>query len=159
MTHQETSRALNRDVFLLLVLGAFAIGFFVLTRNLAAREKRMELRIAAVWYTKGQDQMAAGSNADAVESFRKAVANDRTNRRYAFALADALTSASHEVEAAQIVLRLRELDPEDAQINLVLARLTKQRTCRKQCVITRTQFMAAGLVLKLTNGDGKSVSN
>lgn len=134
MAQEETSRAFNRDVFLLLALGAFAIGLFALTRNLAALEKRMELRIAEMWYTKGEGQMGSGSVANAVGSFRKAVANDRNNRKYAFALADALGAANHDVEAEQIVLRLRELDPEDAQINLVLARLASKQGDLPQAV-------------------------
>lgn len=134
MTQQETSRALDRDVFMLLALGGIAIGLFIFTRNLAARETRMELRMAAMWYTKGEDQMGSGSHADAVESFRRAVANDRNNRKYAFALAEALGAGNHDAEAAQIVLRLRELDPEDAEINLVLARLASKQGDLPQAV-------------------------
>ena len=119
---------------MLLVLGGIAIGLFIFTKNLAARETRMELRMAAMWYTKGEDQMRSGSNARAVESFRRAVANDRNDRKYAFALADALGADNHDAEAAQIVLRLRELDPEDAEINLVLARLAAKQGDLAQAV-------------------------
>lgn len=119
---------------MLLVLGGIAIGLFIFTRNLAARETRMELRMAAMWYAQGEDQMGSGSHAHAVESFRRAVANDRNNRKYAFALADALGADNHDAEAAQIVLRLRELDPEDAQINLVLARLASKQGDLPQAV-------------------------
>jgi predicted Zn-dependent protease len=67
--------------------------------------------------------MASRLVEQAIDSFRKAVASDRENRQYTFALANALAAGNHNQEAKQTVLRLRELDPEDAEVNLVLAGL------------------------------------
>jgi predicted Zn-dependent protease len=54
---------------------------------------------------------------------RKAVRNDPNNSTYAIRLADALADGGHNAEAMQALSRLRESDPEDAGINLHLARL------------------------------------
>jgi len=127
VTEPQTSRALDRDVFWLLVLAAIAIGLFFLTRNIAAKDRQLEIHTAATWYAKGEQQVDSGLTEKAIDSFRKAVANDRENQKYAFALARALAAGNHDLEAAQTVLRLREADPEDAQINLVLAGLASKR--------------------------------
>jgi tetratricopeptide (TPR) repeat protein len=120
---QETARAVDRDVFLLIALIGIATALFLVTRNVAARQHETDTRIAATWFVRGQRQMDSGSAQQAIDSFRNAVAGDRENRRYAFALADALAAADRNQEAEQTVLRLREFDPENAEINLVLARL------------------------------------
>ncbi len=49
------------------------------------------------------------------------------NRTYTLALANALAAGNHDAEAEQTLLRLRESDPEDAAINLQLARLVAKR--------------------------------
>ena len=128
MSEQDTSRALDRDVFLLSVLVAIATALFFFTKQVAAREHQMEIRIAAIWYNTGEAQMGTGAIEKAIDSFRRAVANDRQNRKYAFGLADALAAGNHDQEAEQTVLRLRELDPENAEINLDLARLASKRS-------------------------------
>jgi tetratricopeptide (TPR) repeat protein len=124
---QDTSRALDRDVFLLSLLAAIATALFLFTKDVAVREHRMEVRIAAVWYKTGEGLMGSGAIERAIDSFRRAVASDPLNRKYAFALADALAAGNHDQEAEQTVLRLRELDPENAEINLDLARLASKR--------------------------------
>jgi tetratricopeptide (TPR) repeat protein len=83
----------------------------------------MEAQIAAFWYARGQRELQSGSVNQAIESFRKAVAEDREHSKYAFALANALAAANYDQEAMQTILRLREFDPENAEINLTLARL------------------------------------
>jgi tetratricopeptide (TPR) repeat protein len=127
VSDQDTSRALDRDVFLLSLLAAIATALFLFTKYVATREQQMEVRIAAIWYDTGEAQIGAGAIQKAIDSFQRAVANDRQNRKYAFALADALAAGNHDREAEQTVLRLRELDPENAEINLDLARLASKR--------------------------------
>jgi tetratricopeptide (TPR) repeat protein len=124
---QDPSRALDRDVFLLSLLAAIATALFLFTKDVGGREQQMEVRIAAIWYNTGEAQIGAGAIQKAIDSFRSAVANDRENRKYALALADALAAGNHDQEAEQTVLRLRELDPENAEINLDLARLASKR--------------------------------
>jgi tetratricopeptide (TPR) repeat protein len=123
----ETSRVLNREIFLLIALAGIAIGVFGFTRSMAAKEQQMEGRIAAIWYSRGERELDAGQIEKAIESLRRATAHARENRIYMLALANALAAGNHTAEAQQALLRLRESDPEDAQINLYLARLTAKR--------------------------------
>jgi tetratricopeptide (TPR) repeat protein len=120
---EETFRLLNRDIFLLAVLTAIALGLFFFTRNVAAKQRHLEARVAAIWYEAGERELASRTVEKAIDDLRKATANDRENRKYAFALAEALARANHDAEARQVLLRLRESDPENAEVNLNLARL------------------------------------
>lgn len=122
----ETYRVLNREVFLLIALAVGGIGVFAFTRGMAAREQQMEARIAAIWYREGERQLSSGEVDRAIDSFRKATTNAAGSRTYALGLANALASGNHDAEARQILLRLRESDPEDAEINLDLARLASK---------------------------------
>lgn len=123
MSEEETVRILRNDVLLLFVLAACAVGLFLLTKTVAAREGAIESHVAAVWYQDGLRKFTAGETERSIESFRKAAAIDRDNHRYILALADALAAGNHTVEAEQALLRLRELDPTNAEINLHLGRL------------------------------------
>ncbi len=89
----------------------------------AAREGAIESHVAAVWYQDGLRKFSAGATERSIESFRKATAIERDNHKYVLALADALAAGNHNVEAEQALLRLRELDPTSAEINLHLGRL------------------------------------
>ena len=122
-----TTRILNREIFLLVILAVSAIAVFALTRSVAATEQQMEARIAAIWYSQGERELTSGEIEKSIESLRKATANARDNRIYALALANALALGNHTSEAQQALLRLRESDPEDAEINLYLARLSAKR--------------------------------
>ncbi len=126
MSEAQKVRVLHRDVSLLAALIACAVGLFLFTRTVAAKVARMESRVAASWYQKGQGQLNSGAVESAIESFRKATANDRENRIYVLALADALEASNHKAEAERQLLRLRESDPENAEINLHLARLAAE---------------------------------
>jgi predicted Zn-dependent protease len=123
VSEEETVRILRRDVLLLTVLAMCAVGLFLLTKAMAAREGAIETRVAATWYQDGLSKIRAGATDAAIESFRKSTAIDRENRTYVLALSDALAAGNHNPEAKQALLRLRELDPTNAEINLHLARL------------------------------------
>jgi len=123
VSEEETVRILRRDVLLLSVLGVCAVGLFLLTKSVAAREEAIESRVAATWYQDGLRKFHAGALDDAIESFRKSIAFDRENPTYVLALADSLVAGNHNTEAKQALLRLRELDPTNAEVNLHLARL------------------------------------
>ena len=102
-------------------------GVFVFTRKAAAGEQRLETEIARVWYQRGEQYIGSGDIESAIQSFRKATAGARDNRQYALALAGALAAGNHNTEAQQLLLRLRESDPENAEINIYLARLAARR--------------------------------
>lgn len=123
MSEEETVRILRKDMLLLSVLAACAVGVFLLTKTVAAREGEIESRVAGIWYQDGERQLSGGQVDAAIDSFRKATGIDRENRRYVMALADALAAGDHNIEAQQALLRLREQDPTNAEVNLRLARL------------------------------------
>ncbi len=127
MREGVTARILNKEIFLLVALAVAAVGVFVFTRAMAAREQRMELRIARIWYDQGKQYIASGKIEKAIQAFRRSTAGTRYNQKYALALADALIAGNHDIEAQQLLLRLREADPENAEINIYLARLTAKQ--------------------------------
>ena len=126
MAEEQTSRILNKEIFVLVALAFATFWVFVFTKSMAAREQRMETRIAWLWYEQGKEYTSSGQIEKAIQSFRNATANARDNREYALALANALAAGHHNAEAQQLLLRLRESDPENAEINTYLARLTSQ---------------------------------
>ena len=97
------------------------------TRLVAAHEKRAEDRIGEIWFQQGEHALAARQYENAIVSFRKARARDRDKKEYVLALASALESANHNDEARQALLHIREIAPENAEINLSLARLAAKR--------------------------------
>jgi tetratricopeptide (TPR) repeat protein len=123
VSEEETVRILRRDMLLLSVIAACAVGLFLVTKVVAAREGEIESRVATIWYQDGERKLSSGKIDEAIDSFRKATGIDRENRRYVMALADALAAGNHNIEAQQALLRLREQDPTNAEINLRLARL------------------------------------
>jgi tetratricopeptide (TPR) repeat protein len=122
-----TYRVLNREILLLVALAVGAIGVFAFTKSMAAKEQQMDARIAAISYEDGQRQFSSGQIEKAIDSFRKATTDALRDRTYALALANALAAGNHDAEAQQTLLRLREADPEDAEINSQLARLAAKR--------------------------------
>jgi tetratricopeptide (TPR) repeat protein len=122
-----TYRVLNREILLLIALAVGAIGVFAFTKSMAAKEQQMDARIAAISYEEGQRQFSSGQIEKAIDSFRKATTDALRDRMYALALANALAAGNHDAEAQQTLLRLREANPEDAEINSQLARLAAKR--------------------------------
>ena len=116
-------RVLNKEILLLVALALGASGVFVFTRRVAARERQLEAKIAAIWFERGVKYMDAGETDKAIQAFRNATANMADNDEYVLALANALSAENHDAEAEQFLLRLRESDPENPQININLARL------------------------------------
>jgi tetratricopeptide (TPR) repeat protein len=127
-------RVLNREVFLLIALFVLSVLVFLFTRRMAALERQMEARVAAVWFERGERAMQAGQTGEAVQAFRKATANENVDRRYMLALADALTAAGKREEAENLLSQLREADPQDAEINVNLARLSAKQGAVQQAV-------------------------
>lgn len=127
MDEVKLPRILNNQVVLLAALSIVAFGVFGFTRSMAAREQRLEAGIAAVWYERGAQFMATGQVEKAIPAFRKATSSAPDNRKYALALANALAAGNHDYEAQQLLLQLRESDPENAEVNTALARLTAKQ--------------------------------
>ena len=108
-------------------LSLAAFGVFVFTRNMAARERLLEEKIAAAWFERGTQFLQAGDTDKAIQAFRKAASDVEDNPKYALALANALTAEGKYPEAEQSLLRLRELNSEDPEVNLSLARLAAKQ--------------------------------
>ena len=120
-------RILNNRIFLLAVLSVLTFGVFVFTRRVARWEEHLEAGIAAVWFEKGEQLIASGHVEQGIQAFRQATADSQDDRRYLLALANALAAGNHDAEAQQLLLRLRETDPESVEINAYLARLAASR--------------------------------
>jgi tetratricopeptide (TPR) repeat protein len=120
-------RVVHRDLIQLFALCAIAIAGFMFTRYVAAADKQAEDRIGETWFQRGEAQLTAHQYDSAIDSFRKARARDRDRREYVLALATALQFANHNDEARQALLHIREVAPENAEINLSLARLDAKR--------------------------------
>jgi len=123
----KTPRILNKEVLLLTVLAIIAVGAFIFTRHVAAREHLLEAQIAAFWYQRGMQYLQSGENDKAIQWFRKSTASAPDNERYVLALAAALAAGNHDAEAEQMLLGLREADPANTEINSQLARLSAKQ--------------------------------
>ena len=118
---------IHREIPQIGVLIAIAIVAFLVTRAVAANNREMTFRDAEAWYERGQRLMSAGRLEDAISSLRRASVRNRYERKYALALANAL-ERNHDTEAARAaLLTLREASPEDAEVNVALARLAAER--------------------------------
>ncbi len=126
---QETRREtlIHREILQIAALMLVAIVGFFLTRAVAASNRDMTFRDAEAWFDRGQQQMMAGRLDDAIESLRRAAVRNRYERRYALALAQALARRNDTEAAGTALFTLREATPEDADINLALARLAARR--------------------------------
>jgi Flp pilus assembly protein TadD len=104
-----------------------AIAAFFATRAVAASNRRMSLRDAAEWHRRGQEALAAGRVDEAVDDLRRATIRNRQETPYVLTLARALQLRHDNDEARRVLLTLRESAPEDAEVNLALARLDAAR--------------------------------
>jgi tetratricopeptide (TPR) repeat protein len=123
----RVTRILNNEIVLLTALSLSAVGVFVFTRHMAAHEQQLNAKIAAIWFDRGEQYMQLGETDKAIQSFRSATANVENDPKYTMALANALAAENHIQEAQSLLLRLRESDPENPDVNLSLARLAAQR--------------------------------
>ena len=106
-----------------MLLSLAAFGVFAFTKRMAMWEQQLEAGIAAVWYERGEQLITSGKTEPAIQALRRATADARENQKYMLALANALAAGNHDAEAQQLLLQLRETDPENAEINTYLARL------------------------------------
>jgi tetratricopeptide (TPR) repeat protein len=114
---------IHREFILLSVLIGTAIGGFLLTRSLAVYIHTLRAADATAWFERGHQEFDAANVAAATADLRRATAMDPDNVFYQVALARALSADARDAEARQILVALREHQPEDPDINLQLARL------------------------------------
>jgi tetratricopeptide (TPR) repeat protein len=113
----------QREVALVLVLCVVSAALFAATRSIANWQHDKQVQDAASLYQRGRRELAAGRTGEGIADLRRALFGDRGNPRYTLSLARALADTDRDEEAAQLLLRLRDLHPDDAEINLRLARL------------------------------------
>jgi tetratricopeptide (TPR) repeat protein len=136
VVESTVARIIRHEIVRLLILCGIAVLAFLFTRSVAARNRASQAQAATFWYQEGQAALRAGQGESALESFRRAAANEHNNRVYQFALAEALEASRQDEEARELLMRLREATPEDPSINLHLARLL----ARKNDVATATRY-------------------
>jgi hypothetical protein len=120
-------RFVHREIVLLLVLSSIALIVFILTRRAAAAHESLRRREAAAWFALGQAKLDSMRWPEAVSAFQHASTASRDNATYRLALARALTANHQEDAARQVLLALRQLSPENPEINGALARLEARR--------------------------------
>lgn len=121
------ARVIHREFVGLLVLAVAGVVGLLLTRAAAQSNRRMHHDDAVRWYAEAERSVTASRPGDAVAALRHAVAIDRDNVVYRLALASALAASGADESARQVLVSLRQLTPEDPEINLQLARLESRR--------------------------------
>lgn len=104
-----------------------AVAAFLLTRAVAASNRQTQVQDAAAWFATGEARARAGDLDGAITAFQHASAKNPDDRGYVLALARAQTGRKLYDDARRVLLSLRESSPEDAEINLQLARLSAER--------------------------------
>jgi tetratricopeptide (TPR) repeat protein len=107
----------------LIVLVALVTVAFFGTRAVAAHEREQQVQDAAEWHSRGLEALRDGRGGDAITALRRAATKDRANRTYSLALASALATEGQYDAAARVLVALRDEAPDDAQVNLDLARV------------------------------------
>jgi Tfp pilus assembly protein PilF len=114
------SQVIHREVVLLTALIIITTSTFFLTRRAAADHETLRREEASAWFRAATD----GADDDArIAALRRAVTKDPRNREYRLALAQALIAGDHVDEARRTLGALWEAQPDDAETNLLLARV------------------------------------
>lgn len=122
--HHFTSLPLvQREVALVLVLCFISGGLYAATKSIADWSRRSSARDAAFWYQQGQTLVGQGRTDEGIAALRRAVVGDRQDATYQLALARALTDANRVEEAQGLLLRVRDSQPDNAEVNCQLAQL------------------------------------
>jgi tetratricopeptide (TPR) repeat protein len=114
-------------VFVLLVLTLAAVAGFAAVGHLVARFNANEQARGRKLYALGVADVNAGKSDRAIEEFRGALTCDRGNSQYQLSLARALRDTGRLDEAESYLQSLWQHAPEDATINLALARVAARR--------------------------------
>jgi tetratricopeptide (TPR) repeat protein len=117
------ARFVHREMVVLVTLIGIAAAAFFLTRMVARSNRNMRLRDAAHWQQQGTNALAAGRAGDAAAALRSAAALAPEVGTYQLELGRALAANAEYGQARQVLLQFREHRPEDASVNVELARL------------------------------------
>jgi tetratricopeptide (TPR) repeat protein len=122
--HNIVSRYVQRRVLFtsLLLLGLL----FAITAALARTYHAREEGLVTDWLQKGNDDLAVGKPARAIEDFRNALSYGPENAELQLRLAEALLAADRYSEARSYLLNLWERAPGSGEVNLDLAHISMQ---------------------------------
>jgi predicted Zn-dependent protease len=120
----ERAQLVHREIQQLIALIVVAVLAFFLTRTFAAQTRAIRRHDAAEWSDRGDAALRAGRVPEAVELYRRAVVRDPVSVPYRLALALALDADRQGAAAAEALLALREVDPENPDVNMALARVS-----------------------------------
>ena len=118
---------IRREGIKLAILIVVTVGVFVFTRSVAEYSHAANLRDAVAWYARGQRALSESRVTEAIDGLRRAVLKDPASREYRLTLGVALARAGQPSEAEHVLLLLRDAGPQDAAVNLQLARLAVAR--------------------------------
>jgi len=107
-----------------LVFAAIA-GLFVADTFLAGVQQRASRAEAAARYREGEAYLKAGDAPRAIDRLKAATAIERSNSRYALALANALVRARKGEDAAAVLDPVLQRDPDDGAASLAMARVLR----------------------------------
>ena len=119
----DLARVIHREIVLLAVLSALAAAGFVLTQWAAGSNRSLQTADATSWFDRGRARLARGRTSEAVTALEWAVARRPDEWVYARTLTDALAKDGQVDAARQMLLRWRLRRPDDAEVNVQLARL------------------------------------
>lgn len=121
--HPHRPPLIQREIVLLVALCVLAVGVFAATRRMAAWSRTVTTREAAAAFARGEAARTRGDADGALTAFRRAASSDRQNQQYRLALARTLAERGDREEAAQLLLQLRDENPDGIEVNYRLARL------------------------------------
>jgi cytochrome c-type biogenesis protein CcmH/NrfG len=115
---------------ILLILTVGAVGGFAAVGHLVARYNANQQSRGRKLYAQGVSAAEAGKYGEAINAFRAALTCDPTNSQYQLSLARALRDSNDPRrldEAESYLLALWQRTPQDAAVNLALARVAAHR--------------------------------
>lgn len=115
---------------ILLILTAGAVAGFAGVGHLVTRYNLNQQALGRKLYEQGMKAISAEKYDDAIEDFRAALVSDPSNSRYQLSLARALRDSNDPRrldEAESYLLALWQRTPQDAAVNLALARVAAHR--------------------------------
>jgi tetratricopeptide (TPR) repeat protein len=118
----------RRRLIVLAILTLVTVVLFILVSRLVTRFQANEKAIARHVFAHGQSLYQIGDAASALDDFRVALNYDPDNTQYQLNLARALRDSGKLPEAAAYLNTLWTRDPQDAVINLALARLAVRQS-------------------------------
>lgn len=127
MAMTALERVVHRELLALLLLAAVGVTLFLLTRQLAASNAALRRADAVTWHAQGRRALAQGDTPHALTALRHASHLDPGSRDISVTLAAAFRAAGQHEEAAAVLEALRKTHPDDADVNLGLARLESER--------------------------------